>query len=89
MGTLRLDHGFAELTGNRAQLRVGGRTTIVWWDSSFGYLQVFTPDPVRFGRTAIAIEPMSCPANAFVSGEALTVIAAGDGWSGSWGISAE
>ncbi|HEY2041900.1 MAG TPA: aldose 1-epimerase family protein [Jatrophihabitans sp.] len=89
LGTLRLDHGFADLTGDRAHLRVDGRTTTVWWDSSFRYLQVFTPDLARFGRTAIAIEPMSCPANAFNSGEALTVIAPGDGWSGSWGISAD
>jgi aldose 1-epimerase len=34
----------------------------------------------------VAIEPMSCPANAFNSGDGLIRLEPGRGWSGSWGI---
>jgi aldose 1-epimerase len=37
-------------------------------------------------RRALAIEPMSCPPNAFRSGEALVRLEPGESWSGRWGI---
>jgi len=86
LGELRLDDGFADLTGSVAVLRTPRRRLELHWDSAFRYLQVFTPPAVTPGRTAVAIEPMSCPANAFNSGEGLTRLAPGAEWSGSWGI---
>ncbi len=87
MGTLRLDHGFTDLSGSVATVRLDERTaTELWWSDEFAYLQVFTPPVPRFGRTAIAIEPMSCPADAFNSGDGLIELGAGQSWSGSWGI---
>ena len=46
---------------------------------SFGspYAQMYTSDTVPAHRQALAVEPMTCPANAFNSGEALVVLAAG------------
>ena len=73
--SVRLDHGFAELTGSAAVLRTEQRAVELHWDAAFRYLQVFTPPFITPGRNAVAIEPMSCPANAFNSGDGLS------GWS--------
>lgn len=86
IGTQRLDDGFADLTGDRAVLRTEQRTVQLRWDESFHCLQVFTPPFITPGRNAVAIEPMSCPANAFNSGEHLIRLEPGVSWSGSWGI---
>ncbi|MEO6502834.1 MAG: aldose 1-epimerase family protein [Jatrophihabitantaceae bacterium] len=86
IGSLRLDHGFAELTGSAAVLRTEQRTVEVRWDAAYRYLQVFTPPFITPGRNAVAIEPMSCPANAFNSGEGLIRLEPGATWTGSWGI---
>jgi aldose 1-epimerase len=86
LGELRLDHGFADLTDSVAVLQTSRRRLELHWDPAFRYLQVFTPPAVTPGRHAVAIEPMSCPANAFNSGEGLVRLEPGAQWSGSWGI---
>jgi aldose 1-epimerase len=66
-----------------------GRAVSLWADEEFGYLQVFITRkfPRRGGLiTAVAIEPMTAPANAFNSGEGLRWIQPGDCWSASWAI---
>jgi aldose 1-epimerase len=88
VGTLRVDHAFSDLTGSRAIVAVGGHRSEIWWDEAFHYLQVFTPPVQRFGRTAIAIEPMTCPANAYNSGDGLLRLEPGQSWSANWGITA-
>ncbi|UQX89145.1 aldose 1-epimerase family protein [Jatrophihabitans telluris] len=88
LGTLRLDHGFTALSGSRATIEVAGAVTELWWSEQFGYLQVFTPPLERFKTTAIAIEPMTCAANAFNSGDGLIELAAGSTWTAAWGVSA-
>jgi aldose 1-epimerase len=61
----------------------------VWADSAFAYAQVFTgdtdPDPAR-RRTALAVEPMTCPPDAFRTGEGLVRLEPGDEWTGAWGL---
>lgn len=86
LGSLRLDHGFTDLHGTRATVRFGPHRTELWWGEEFGYLQVFTPPFERFQRTAIAIEPMSCAANALASGDGLAVLAPNASWTATWGI---
>ena len=86
LGSLRLDHGFADLSGSAAVLRTEQRAVELSWDAAFGYLQVFTPPFITPGRNAVAIEPMSCPANAFNSGEGLVRLEPGQQWTGGWGI---
>ncbi|MGW6984759.1 gluconokinase, GntK/IdnK-type [Streptomyces sp. NPDC054932] len=53
------------------------------------YVQVYTgdtlPEPGR-RRRGVAVEPMSCPADAFRSGTALTVLAPGDSHVLRWGL---
>ena len=86
IGDTRVDHAFTDLTGPAAVLRTAERTVSLHVDAGFGYLQVFTPPFITPGRNAVAIEPMSCPANAFNSGEALVRLEPGADWHGSWGI---
>lgn len=86
IGAVRLDHGFAELTGTAAVLRTEQRALELRWDTAYRYLQVFTPPFLTPGRNAVAIEPMSCPANAFNSGDGLIRLEPGQRWTGSWGI---
>ncbi|MCW2541015.1 MAG: Aldose 1-epimerase [Frankiales bacterium] len=86
IGELALDDGYADLIGDSARLRFADTLTELWWDENYRYLQVFTPPVARFGQAAVAIEPMSCPADAFRSGEGLITLAAGDKWTGRWGV---
>ncbi|MEV4757237.1 aldose 1-epimerase family protein [Micromonospora sp. NPDC049559] len=57
-------------------------------DASFGWWQVFTGDTLtgeRY-RRSVAVEPMTCPPDAFRSGRDLIVLAPGETWRGGWGI---
>jgi aldose 1-epimerase len=94
VATLDLDDAWSGLTmaegGSTHWLRApDGRAVSLWADDQFGYLQVFiTREFPRRGEliTAIAIEPMTAPADAFNSGEGLRWIQPGDCWSASWAI---
>ncbi|MEU4155786.1 aldose 1-epimerase family protein [Actinoplanes sp. NPDC026670] len=64
------------------------RRIVVWADEKFRYWQVFTADTLhgeRF-RRSIAIEPMTCPPDAFRTGRDLTVLEPGSTWTTSWGV---
>jgi aldose 1-epimerase len=86
LGELRLDHGFTDLTGSTALLRTEQRTIALSWDSAFHDLQVFTPPEIMPGRNAVAIEPMSCPANAFNTKENLVRLEPAESWRGEWTV---
>jgi aldose 1-epimerase len=49
-----------------------------------GYVMVYTGDAV--GRVGLAVEPMSCPPNAFQSGRDVRVLQPGERWTFDWGI---
>ncbi len=55
-------------------------------DRNFPYLQVFTGDHLEKGRrrTAVAVEPMTCPPDALRSGKDIVVLEPGQHWAGSW-----
>lgn len=68
-----------------------GAELIVWTDEDFGWVQLYTPqdfpaDPAH-PRPAVAIEPMTCGANAFNTGRDVLTLAPGESWSAGWGIS--
>jgi len=66
----------------------GSAQVEVWGDANFKWWQVFTGDTLhgeRF-RRSLAIEPMTCPPDAFRSGRDLIVLAPGQSWSASWGV---
>jgi aldose 1-epimerase len=65
-----------------------GRAIDLWMDGSFQYLMVFTGDtlePAR-RRRSIAIEPMTCPPDAFNSEGGLLVLEPGQTTQSAWGI---
>jgi aldose 1-epimerase len=94
---LTLDHAFAGLARDadgRARVELasasGERRITVWLDENYRYVQVFTGDtlPAAERRLGVAIEPMTCPANAFATGEDLRVLEPGGGWQCEWGVTA-
>jgi len=95
IGATMLDHAFTGLrTGpdGRTPARLTGPDAEVtlWAGPGYGWLQVFTGDslgPDR-RRQAVAIEPMTCPPNAFVTGTDLITIQPGESTTRHWGIEA-
>jgi aldose 1-epimerase len=65
-----------------------GRSVSLWQDESCGYVHVFVTDQFPGRPKAVAIEPMTGPANAFNSGDGLRWLAAGEQFTMTWGISA-
>jgi len=93
VGGARLDTAYTDVLRDadgmwRATVAAADRTTTLWADAAFPWLQVFTAIAEdRKGEVGIAVEPMSCPADAFNSGDGLVVLAPGEEWTGTWGIS--
>ena len=49
------------------------------WTRATGYLQLFTGDPLPdVSRRSLAVEPMTCPPNAFRTGEDLVRLEPGE-----------
>jgi len=99
VGDLDLDDGFggvsiADGRGEHSVTAPDGRSLTLWGDESMRYVQVFTPRnfPARTGDgpavpgQAVAIEPMTAPADAFNSGAGLRWLAPGESWTVRWGI---
>ena len=59
----------------------------VWADAAWPYVQLFTGDRPDVQRRGFAVEPMTCPPNAFNTGEGLIRLEPGDAFEGRWGIS--
>jgi aldose 1-epimerase len=89
IGDLVLDTAFTDLAGAQAVLD-GPRRVTVWWDDSYRWLMVFTGDTLdpAHRRRGLALEPMTCPPNAFVTGEGLRILEPGQSWTTTWGIAA-
>ncbi len=89
LGAQRYDDAFTGLSTvdgrGVAEVRSGSATARLWFDETFRYLQVFTTDDLA-GAAAVAIEPMTCPADAFNSGSGLIVLDPDGMWKGSWGV---
>jgi aldose 1-epimerase len=59
----------------------------LWVDESYPYLMVFSGDPYPdLARRSIAVEPMTCPPNAFRTGESLIRLEPGESTACTWGI---
>jgi aldose 1-epimerase len=94
IGATMLDHAFTELerdSDGLARVTLAdpetGVDVTLWMDEAYSYLMVFTGDPLPdVARHSLAVEPMTCPPNAFRSGEGLIVLDPGDASTGSWGV---
>jgi aldose 1-epimerase len=95
IGGTQLDNAFTGLERGadgrvRVELRddASGGELVLWADESYTHLQLFTGDPLPdVARRSLAVEPMTCPPNAFRSGEGVIRLEPGASWSGAWGIS--
>ncbi len=93
IGSTEIDHAFTGL-GRASDGRVwtrlasGGRAVGLWAGQGYDWLQVYTGHtlPASHRRRALAVEPMTCPPNAFASGTDLLMLAPGASISRSWGI---
>ncbi|MEV7607001.1 aldose 1-epimerase family protein [Paenarthrobacter sp. NPDC089322] len=63
-----------------------GSTVSLEQDESCPYVHVFVTDKFPGRSKAVAIEPMSGPANAFNSGDGLRWLAPGESYTMTWGI---
>jgi aldose 1-epimerase len=93
IGTTKLDNGFSDLERGadglaRIQLRdPDGAAVTLWADASYRYLMLFTGDSrPDVNRRSIAVEPMTCPADAFRTGESLISLEPGETTTSTWGI---
>jgi len=95
VGTVTLDHAFTGLARDDAgvawaRLTRGGTGAALWAGPGYRWLQAFTGDTLdkAHRRRAVAIEPMTCPPNAFVTGTDLLILEPGDTVTHTWGIQA-
>ena len=96
IGTLVLDTAFTDLARDaagvwRVTLRSpSGRRVWLWAGGTFAHVMVFTGDTlgVPRRRRAVAVEPMSCPPDAFNRPGSHVVLEPGEAWSGEFGIGA-
>jgi aldose 1-epimerase len=94
IGPTTLDHAFADLERDEDGLACvrlrnpdTGTGVTLWVDESYRYLMLFTGDPLPdVARRSLAVEPMTCPPNAFRSGESLIRLEPGASWTWAWGI---
>ncbi len=94
IGTVAIDNGFTDLQRDsdgiaRVVLAApDGPAITLWLDGAYPYLMVSTGDVLPdVDRRSLAIEPMTCPPNAFQTGEAVIRLEPGESFNGSWGIS--
>jgi aldose 1-epimerase len=96
IGSTCLDTAFTDLVrGFDGMVRVevsdleGRRGVTIWMDDHFRYVMVYTGDnvePSSLRRKALAVEPMTCPPDAFRSGVDVVRLGPGVKWRCEWGI---
>jgi aldose 1-epimerase len=94
IGPAVLDHAFTGLERDenghaRVELADPGRGTRVslWVDGSYPYLMLYSGDPAPdVRRRSLAVEPMTCPPNAFRTGDAVITLEPGASFTSAWGI---
>jgi aldose 1-epimerase len=97
IGATRLDNAFTDLERDADGLaRVSltdpdsSGTLTLWVDQSYPHLMLFTGDPLPdVDRRSLAVEPMTCPPNAFRTGEALIRLDPARSFTSTWGIQTE
>ncbi|TDN90877.1 aldose 1-epimerase family protein [Microbacterium sp. BK668] len=92
VGELDLDTAFGDLSPDpdgrvRTTLTApDGRRVTLWQGRGFDYVQIFTTDRYPGHELALAVEPMTAPADALNSGRGLRWLAPGESWELEWGI---
>ena len=97
IGSTVLDHAFTKFQRDDSgmacvKLRNSDTRSQVslWVDHSYPYLMLFSGDSLaNVSRRSLAVEPMTCPPNAFRTGSSLIMLGAGSSCTGTWGIASE
>jgi aldose 1-epimerase len=94
IGEAKIDDAFTDLArggDGYATVRLtgpDGGTVELWADDTYSVIQLYTGDtlaPAR-QRLGLAAEPMTCPANAFQTGEGLIRLDPGESVTSVWGV---
>jgi aldose 1-epimerase len=93
LGDLVVDYAFRDLTRDgdgRAWARLtgqDGRTAQLWLDEAYSLFELFTGDTLAPDRrrTGLGVEPMTCPPNAFATGDQVLALEPGRSTSATWG----
>lgn len=91
-GATNLDDCFYGLTGDLVIRHGDGSSITIWQDPQFKYLMVYTGHQMPefgFPNPGLAIEPQTCPANAFNTREDLIWLEPGQHWRANWGVTAK
>ena len=95
LGNIKIDHAFTGIIrGDRglAAVRIldpAGTGVELEWDGAWPWVQVHTADkPSGKDRLGLAVEPMTCPPDAFNSGTDLVHLAPGESHEAGWTIRA-
>jgi aldose 1-epimerase len=94
IGGTVLDNGFTDLERDAdGRVRVllddpeTGTGVTLWVDESYPYVMVFSGDPLPdVARRSVAVEPMSCPPNAFRTHDSVIRVEPGESTASTWGI---
>lgn len=93
VGSLDLDVALTDITFDGGTSRhtltaADGRSVSLWQDEACTYVHIFVTTTFPGRERAVAIEPMTGPANAFNSGDGLRWLPPGESFTMSWGIDA-
>jgi aldose 1-epimerase len=94
IGSTVLDNAYTDLDRAedglaRVELQdpASGAGCTLWVDESYGSLMLFTGDPLPdVNRRSLALEPMTCPPNAFKTGDSLITLEPGASVTSAWGV---
>ncbi len=93
LGDLHVDFAFTDLTRDsdgRAWVRLhcpDGSTAETWVDGHYPIVELYTADTLEASRRrrGLGTEPMTCPPNAFQTGESVIHLAPGEAITTMWG----
>jgi aldose 1-epimerase len=94
LGSQKIDYPYTDLRrddAGRAWMWMDcphdGCTVALWVDQAYPYLEIYTGDTLAPERRRLGLgcEPMSCPPNAFATGEQLVRLEPGQSTTASWG----
>ncbi|HLJ60703.1 MAG TPA: aldose 1-epimerase family protein [bacterium] len=92
IGDLQLDDCYFGLgcdADGRARIRF--EDTVLWVDEGYTHVMLFTGDPLpdpAERRRGLAVEPMTCPPDAFRTGTGVRVLRPGESVATRWGLTA-
>ena len=84
-GDVVLDDCFTDLTGDVVITHADGSKVTVWQDPEYKYLMVYTGHHLD----GLAVEPQTCPADAFNNQQDLIWLGPGASWQADWGVTAK